>query len=207
MHKTKKGVENGPLDKHLRRQLTHIDSRYKIYLQLAHFTATSNLSLQNGCSDELFRIIYSALDYYKNNYQQFNNTPVERIVPKIGPVKMREIIIDSANKILSNTIESLRYSRYISICLDGGQVSKRHFIDFVVWTKKASFSVFIKDTESLNADGYAKLALECLNDEKMTNIQNKIVCFVGDGLRAQVAGLDPESAESFQHKNRVGVFF
>lgn len=44
--------------------------------------------------------------------------------------------------------------------------------------KKVSFSVFIKDTESLNAEGYADLAIECLKNERLKKVQNKIICFI-----------------------------
>lgn len=72
--------------------------------------------------------------------------------------------------------------------------------------KKTTFSIFVKDTRSLNASGYADLALECLKNERLLKLQNKIVCFIGDGLRAQTAGLDPKSGESFQHRNGIGDF-
>lgn len=114
---------------------------------------------------------------------------------------MREIIIDSANKILSKSISSLQYSTYISICLDGGKVSQRHFIDFVAWMKSMIFSIFVKDTESLNIQ--LKLSHFFQKIEKLSEVQNKIVCFVVDGLRAQVAGLDPKSKESFHHRNGI----
>ena len=64
VHKTQKKVEKGPLDIHLQ-QSTHSGSRNDIYLKLAHYTAASNISLKNGCSDSMFNIIYSTLTYYK----------------------------------------------------------------------------------------------------------------------------------------------
>ena len=64
--------------------------------------------------------------------------------------------------------------------------------------KSIAFSVFIKETESLNAEGYAKLAIDCLNDPKLSKIKKKISAFVGDGLRSQVAGLTPGKPTSFQ---------
>lgn len=204
VHKTKKPLTNGPLDMHLRPTTTHLKSRYDIYSKMAHFTATANLSLKNGCSDDLFQIIYSSLNYYRNHYHQYAKAPIEKIVPKIGPQKIREIMINTADQMLEKSISQLCYSKYISICLDGGQTGSRHFIDFVAWNKKSSFSIFIKDTENLNSKGYADLALECLNHEKILKIQSKVVCFIGDGLRAQVAGLNPMSSESFQKRRGIG---
>lgn len=204
VHKTKKPIENGPLDKHLKQISTHIKTRYQIYSKIAHFTATSNLSLKQGCSEELFQIIYESLDYYKQNFSHYLKAPNQQIIPKIGPEKIRKIMIETADDLLSQSISNIKYTKYISICLDGGQTNSRHFIDFVAWSKRSSFSVFIKDTQSLNSKGYADLALECLNHERLKSIQNKIVCFVGDGLRAQVAGIDPESKESFQHRSGIG---
>lgn len=130
VHKNQKKVKKGPLDIHLQ-QSTHFGSRNDIYLKLAHYPAASNISLKNGCPDSMLNIIYSSLTYYKKNYQKFVNIPPERIVPKIGPEKIGELIIDSANQMLSKSISHLQYSNYISICLDGGQVAQRHFIDFV----------------------------------------------------------------------------
>lgn len=206
VHKTKNPDIFGPLDKHIRRSTTHINTRYDIYSKMAHFTATANLSLNKGCSDDLFQIIYASLNFYRKNYQQYSKTPTEEIIPKIGPEKIREIMIETADKILNQAISHMQYSRYISICLDGGQTGARHFINFVVWSRKKSFSVFIKDTESLTAEGYAHLALECLNHDRLSTLKDKITCFIGDGLRAQVAGLDPESSEAFQHKKGIGNF-
>lgn len=56
---------------------------------------------------------------------------------------MREVMIDTVNQIFTNSIEHLQYSHYISICLDGGQVTQRHFIDFV-WVKKCHFQFLLK---------------------------------------------------------------
>ena len=104
----------------------------------------------------------------------------------------------------------MHHSIFISIIiqnipklLDGGQTGSRHFIYFVAWSKKSSFSIFIKDTQSLNSKWYADFALEWLNHDRIKVFQYKIVCFVGDGLWAQVADIDPESNDSFQH--RLGV--
>ena len=173
-HRTKKQINDGPLDQHLRRANTHINTRYDIYSKIAHFTATSNISLRNGCSNELFDIIYASLNFYRNNSKQYLKTPTEHIIPKIGPEKVREIMIETAEKVLNKSIEHLRYSKYISICLDGGQTGSRHFIDFVAWSKKASFSIFVKDTGSLSAKGYADLALECLKHERLSTLQKKL---------------------------------
>lgn len=204
IHKTKKPVEYGPLDKHLRQTTTHINTRYQIYSKIAHFTATSNLSLIQGCSEELFSIIYASLDFYRHNYSQYVKTSNQQIIPKIGPEKIREIMIETADKLLDQSISKFKYARYVSICIDGGQTGARHFIDFVAWTKMSSFSIFIKDTQNLNSKGYADLALECLNHERIKEFQNKIVCFIGDGLRAQVSGFDPESNDSYHHRTGVG---
>ena len=115
-HRTKKQINDGPLDQHLRRANTHINTRYDIYSKIAHFTATSNISLRNGCSNELFDIIYASLNFYRNNSKQYLKTPTEHIIPKIGPEKVREIMIETAEKILNKSIEHLRYSKY-TICL------------------------------------------------------------------------------------------
>ena len=45
-----------------------------------------------------------------------------------------------------------------------------------------------------------------MNNEELAKVKNKIVCFVGDGLLAQVEGLNPKSKESFQHRNGIGIF-
>ena len=206
VHRTKKTTTTGPLDKHIRRTTTHIDKQYDIYSKIAHFIAISNISLNKGCSNELFRIIYASINFFRSNYTKLAKVPTEQIIPKIGAIKIREIMIETANQILTESISRLQYSRYLSICLDGGQTAQRHFIDFVVWSNKKSFSVFVKDTSSLTAQGYADLALECLNSERLSILQKKIVCFVGDGLRAQTAGLDPKSTESFQHRTGIGDF-
>ena len=204
VHKTKRPLIDGPLDKHLRPTTTHINTRYEIYSKMAHFTATANISLINGCSDDLYQIIYASLDFYRKHYHKYAKLPTEKIIPKIGPQKIREIMINTADQILEKSISQLKYSKYISICLDGGQTGARHFIDFVAWNKKSSFSIFIKDADNLNAKAYADLALECLNHEKVLKIQSKIVCFIGDGLKAQVAGLNPLSENSFQKRNGIG---
>ena len=78
-------------------------------------------------------------------------------------------MIEAADDLLSQSISNIKYTKYISICLDGGQTNSRHFIDFVAWSKRSSFSVFIKDIQSLNSKGYADLALECLNHERLIN--------------------------------------
>lgn len=53
-----------------------------------------------GCSEELFSIIYASLDFYRHNYSQYVKTPNQQIIPKIGPEKIREIMIETADKLL-----------------------------------------------------------------------------------------------------------
>lgn len=155
-------------------------------------------------SDELFQIIYTSLDFNKHNYSLYSKTPNQQIITIIGPEKIRGIMIETADKLLSQSISSFKYTRYISICLDGGKTGSRHFIDFVAWSKRSSFSIFIKDTQSFNARGYDDLDLECLNHDRIKAFRNKVVCFVADCLRAQLTGIDPESNDSFQHRLGAG---
>ena len=87
-------------------------------------------------------------------------------------------MIETADQILRDSISHLQYNTYLSIYLDGGQTAQRHFIDFVVWSSKSSFSVFVKETSSLTAQEYVDLALEYLRNDRLSKLQNKNVCFI-----------------------------
>lgn len=172
----------------------------EIYLKIAHFLAVSNLSLDKATSPELFDIIYSALKYFRENYSEFRNANPETIIPRIGPAKIRNILVESSNQIIEIMIEELSHVDYFSICLDAGSIKSRHFVDLIAWSDKTYFSIFIKDTLALTSEGYADLAIECLNDPKIQSLNEKVAAFVGDGLPAQVSGLSPGTPHSFQNK-------
>lgn len=177
---------------------THVTRCKAVYNQIAHFAAISNLSLEMAASQHLFDIIYTAIEYYKENSVQFFKQPPSKIIPKISAATVRTLMIKSAEDIVKKNIENLKFENYISICLDAGTTKSRHFIDIAIWTPRTTFSVFVKETPSLTANGYAKLAIECLTDPRLSQIKGKISAFVGDGLRSQVAGLTPGKRDCFQ---------
>ena len=201
-HDIKQKRKCGPLDQHVVRSIKP-ESIERIYETIGHYVAVSNSSISSGSSQELFNIIYAAIEYIKKNHLDIYTTPLNQIIPKCGPERIRNTIIRTAEEIRTKTIHSIQSSDYISICLDAGTIGNRHFVDFVLSSRGKTFPLEIVDVGNLDSEGYANLALQILDKDILKNV--KISAFVGDSLPAQVKGLHPLSKKSFQKRKETDI--
>lgn len=184
----------------------------KVYKMLARNVCIMNMSLRNGSSLEMFQTIWGACDtYHKEKLQPKNAQKLpSQMFKKISPETLRSLVIEVGSQERDNTLESLCGVENAVICLDAGLSGTSHVISMILNYRGTETHLLTLDVSGqvLNGAKYAESALKALTICQKANIH--ILCFVGDGLQAQVNGLSGDHTDSFQRIPRCGfknVFF
>ena len=171
----------------------------EMYEKMAIFAAKNNVALKKIVSDDFFQIVWTAAEYYaglQHNTSE-KGTSAAEILRKIGVDRMRDLIITTSQNRLSKSLREAALKKFVCVCLDAGQVRKRHWLDFMVCFDRTEIPFDIHDTENLDSDGYKDHCVHML--KKLFEEGVRVSCFVGDGLPAQINALDSSKPTSFQH--------
>lgn len=168
-----------------------------IYQALGELSAITGISLENTCSDDMFHIIYDAI----RMGQAHPHTEPEKLIPKIGRDKLREIIISGAERKRDEIMSRFATERYCAITLDAGTVGKEHFLDFVLVSRKGEFILKVLHGPNLNTEQYAAECISALILAAKYGV--KISNFVGDGLKCQVNALNGMHPKCIQNKKEI----
>ena len=170
----------------------------EMYEKLAIFGAKTNIALDKLVSREFFDIIYTAGDYLLSQQRRNPSTPIHASeeLKKIGVDRIRELVISTSDAKVTEALRKLALKKFVCICLDAGQVRRRHWLDFIVCHGETEVPFDIQDTENLDATRYKARAVAML--QKLREYHVHVACFVGDGLQAQINALDSTLSTSFQ---------
>ena len=183
----------------------------KVYRLLARNAIYMNLSLANGSSVAMMEPIWQACHTYHHLKQQAVNKKKlpQELFPKISAASLRAIMVRLGDEEQTRCLQKLCGVRNAVICLDAGSSGSRHIVHFILNYRGTDSHLLTIDVtgESLTGRKYADCALKALR--VCQNAQIHILCFIGDGLQAQVNALSGMHADSLQNRTPEfrAVFF
>lgn len=171
-----------------------------VYRLLCRNVCKMNISLENGASAAMFEPIWKACEIYEKQCQQRRGSRVRPsdALKKICPQTMRRIIIKEAEEEKERQLSSLYGMNNACICIDAGTAGSLHIIEVIINHHGTEVHLCTLDVSGQSMDGknYAQKALEILRMCQRFHIH--VLCFVGDGLQAQLNGLDGTHSDAFQ---------
>ena len=175
-----------------------------LYEKMAVFAAQRNIALDKIVSREFFEIIWAAGDFMiqaqRNGLVLAENTTSD-FLKKVGVDRIRQLMITTSEHKVTEALEEFSTKKYVCVCLDAGQVRRRHWLDFIVCHGHKEVPFDIQDTGNLDTKQYCLRAVSLL--QKLHALDIRVACFVGDGLPAQVNALDSMKPTSFQRSFRL----
>lgn len=178
-----------------------------LYEKIAIFAAQRNIALDKIASREFFEILWTAGDFMlkmASDNLLLAESSTSDVLTKVSVGKLRNLIVQTGEAKLASCLDRLATRKFVCVCLDAGQVRRRHWLDFIICHGNDEIPCDIQDTANLDTEQYRERAVQLLQKLYASNI--RVACFVGDGLPAQVNALDPSKATSFQqtfHTNRL----
>ena len=158
----------------------------ELYERMAVFAAQRNIALDKIASREFFEIIWTAGDFMLKAQRDGLVLPENQtsdFLKKVGVDRIRKLMITSSEHKITEALEGLAVKKYVCVCLDAGQVRRRHWLDFIVCHGTQEVPFDIQDTGNLDTEQYRLRAVSLL--QKLYALRIHVACRKDSAYREQ----------------------